>query len=140
MSLLHRLFGRASFPWLRMIPGPFRPTSAQARALEEFRKEHRIPHEVLAGRVMDSRITTRRVQAASVDLVRRQRPGASDVEVWQSVLEARALPQPPFGWGWDGDRMRRAMAHIKSFEDLVALVIETDDGIAPRAPDPLGLG
>jgi len=32
------------------------------------------------------------------------------------------------------------MAHIKSFEDLVALVIETDDGIAPRAPDPLGLG
>jgi hypothetical protein len=32
------------------------------------------------------------------------------------------------------------MTGIKSFEDLVVLVIETEDRIQPRPPDPSGLG
>ena len=123
-----------------MIPGPLRPSSSQARAIEQLRVKHEIPHEVLASRVMDSRVTTRRVQAASAALVRKQRPQASNTEIWQIVLAPRALAQPPFGWGWNEERFQRTMTRIKSFEDLVALVIETDDSLMPRPPDPLGLG
>ena len=139
-SLIDRLLGRPSFLWLTMIPDPFRPTQSQARLLEALRRKHGIPHEVLAGRVLDSRVTTRRVQAATVELVRRQRPEASDSDVWRAVLAARAVPEPPLGWGWDAERVGRAMTGIKSFEDLVVLVIETEDRIQPRPPDPSGLG
>ncbi len=123
-----------------MIPEPLRPSQPQVKALEDLRREHNIPHEVLAGRVMDSTVTTRRVQGASVAAVRRQHPGASDVQVWQAVLESRATAQPPFGWGWDRVRIQSAMTRIKSFEDLVAFVVETENRIQSPPPDPMGLG
>jgi hypothetical protein len=139
-SLVDRIMGRRSFLWLELIPVPFRPTQAQAIHLETFREEHGIPHEVLAGRVLDSRVTTRRVQAATVDLARKQRPEASDHEIWRAVLAARAVPEPPLGWGWDSERISRVMRGITSFENLVSLIIETEDRIQPRDPDPSGLG
>jgi hypothetical protein len=126
--------------WLKLIPSNVRPTPEQVTRLEALQVEYSIAPELLAGRIIDSTVTTRRIQAQMVEEVKRRNPALADKEVYSQVLATRALPPYPGGWGWDLERVGRESERLESFEDLVDLIINVDNEMDPRPPDPTGLG
>ncbi len=141
MGFLHQIRNAFSTPqWLRLVPSNLRPTPAQVTRLEALRLEYSIPPELLAGRIVDSAVTTRRIQAQGVEWVKKQEPALTDQEVYSHVLSTRALPPYPGGWGWDLERVRRESERLESFDDLVDLIISVDNEMDPRPSDSTGLG
>ena len=126
--------------WLNLIAPDLKPTEPQVAQLEQLRVEYGIPQEVLAGRVIDSRVTTRKVQAQMASNLRQQMPAESDRRIWEFVLQSRACPPDPHGWGWSEQQVHEAMQHIDGFDELVDFIIEFEDRETPRPPDPTGLG
>ena len=126
--------------WLNLIPPNLAPPEYQVAELERLRSKHNIPDENLAGRIMDSRVTLRKVQAHTASNLREQMPTESEHVVWELVLQTRACLPDPAGWGWSERQVHDAMQHIKTFDDLVDFIIDYEDRETPRPPDPMGLG
>lgn len=141
MGFWNSLFGQGpDYRWLKMIPENLRPSEEKVEALERLRKEWGIPHQDLAGRVIDSRVTTEKIQAQMAQRFRSEFPEASDRKIWRMILASRATPPYPNGWGWAEHQVDEAMQEVDSFESLIKLIHRMDDEMDPRPPDPIGLG
>ncbi len=123
--------------WVRGIPPPARPDEARIRAIETFRKQHRIPHEPMFLKVVGSATTTRKIQRHIYLQMKAQQPTASENDLLAAVLVSRLAATPPVPI--TEAEFDSAMEQINSFDDLCDFII-TLDKQEPAGPDPLGWG
>ena len=125
--------------WVRMLPAHIRPGKDVIRELEAYRRSFHFPHEVMAARVAQSPVSTVRVQWHLFEQLGREMPSASEPERLRALVESRALPPEPHGYGMTPDQVDALMRDIRSVDDVASLFVGIDE-LEPAGPDPLGLG
>ena len=131
--------------WISLIPENIRPDRKSIDKIERLRAQFNIPHEAMMMRVVQSRVTTRKVQRNVLDYCRNLCPDYSEKELLKLVLRSRlniSQQTNPYGltiYSMSDDEIDNVMLNINSFDDLVDYILTLDQQ-EPPAPDPIGLG
>lgn len=126
--------------WVKLLPSYLRPDGKRISELEKLRIEFRIPHNVLAMRILSFPATIRRVQKHCLEIFRAQNTGVSEKELFRMVLASRIQIREAYGFrGMTNQVIDEAMKNINSFDELCDYIISIDEQ-EPQSPDPLGIG
>ena len=137
--------------WFWEIPTSVRPGQAAAQKLEELRQEAQIPQRIFANMVLQSPGLTQILVERQFRDFRRRRPGATDRELFNSILrfryfttdladgmtpeDARELLRQP----WREAIIQAVVQGIDSIDELAHYIADEYEEFWERTSDPFGV-
>jgi hypothetical protein len=137
--------------WFYEIPVSVRPCDSSARRLEELRRQIHIPHRVFASMVLQSPGITKIMVERQFEDFRRRRPGATNKELFTSILQFRYLTtdiadgmapedaRAHLRQPWRQSIIQSVIAEISTIDDLVHYIADEYEEFWKHISDPAGV-